>query len=189
MSEQKRPYRDYFDSEYLTGDALDAKGTTFIIADKSRAVVENLKGDAEHKLVLVMTSGAKWLSNITNCRYMTEMFGSPYPVDWIGKRVTLAFDPTVKFGKETVGGIRVIGSPDISAPLSFMFAANSRQKPRKVTLMPTGDGADAGEDFAFTDDAPHAAQDGADGDANGDESDDGLVPGRGPETAQAEMTL
>jgi hypothetical protein len=137
MSDAKRSYREYYDSPYLTGDVLEPDGTTFTIMDKSRTAVENQKGEAEHKLVLVFTSGQQFLCNITNAQYLAKMFGSPYPVDWVGKRVTLAFDPTIKFGKETVGGIRVVGSPDITEPVRFMFAANSRQKPREVVLRPT----------------------------------------------------
>ena len=142
---QQRVWREYFDNEYLTGDALAAEGTTFTIADKARAAVENTKGELEHKLVLAFTNGSKWLTNVTNCSFMTQMFGSNQPADWVGKRVTLQFDPTVKFGKDIVGGIRVIGSPELTEPVRFMFAANSRQKPRQVTLKPTGDAPHASE--------------------------------------------
>jgi len=209
---QSRPFRDYFDSEYLTGDALAADGTTFTIADKSRTTVENKKGEAEHKLVLTFTNGSKWLTNITNCSFMTHMFRSNAPADWVGKRVTLQFDPTVKFGKDVVGGIRVIGSPELTEPVKFMFAANSRQKPRQVTLKPTGTTTPAtvdpvtGEvddaDFGFADDAPHAegavsstqrpqisdaVDEGGPYASAEEDAEDGDIPGRGPKSAQGEL--
>ncbi len=124
-----RPYRDYFDSEYLKGDALPDGGRTYTIADKARVLL-----DDQHKLALVLDTGDKWLANITNCAYMSHLFGTKIVADWVGHRVTLAFDPTVKFGKDTVGGIRVIGSPDIDHDVSFDFQENSRKKPRMVTL-------------------------------------------------------
>ena len=136
MSEIKRPWRDYYDSEYLTGDALPDEGRTFTITDKSRDEVEGKDGK-EHKLALTFSDGNRFLCNVTNAKYIEMMFGSKYPADWVGHQVTLAFDPSVKFGKDTVGGIRVIGSPELTAPVSFDFQENSRKKPRRVTLQPT----------------------------------------------------
>ena len=137
MSESKRPWRDYYDSEYLTGDALPDEGRTFTITDKSRDEVEGKDGK-EHKLALTFSDGNRFLCNVTNAKYIETMFGSKYPADWVGHQVTLAFDPSVKFGKDTVGGIRVIGSPELDGPLTFDFQENSRKKPRRVTLTPTG---------------------------------------------------
>ena len=136
MTDAKRVWREYFDTEYLTGDALQPDGTTFTIADKSRVAIEG-EDEVKHKLVLTFTNGRKFMANVTNCVYLTNLFGSNAPADWIGKRVTLQFDPTVRFRKDVVGGIRVIGSPDIKAPITFQFQENSRKKPRSVTLRPT----------------------------------------------------
>jgi hypothetical protein len=136
----KVPFRMYFDSEYLTGDSLEEGGTTFKIADKGRAEVEGHDGGKEHKLVLTFTDKQRFLCNVTNAKYLSHLFNSPYPADWVGHRITLAFDDSVMFGKERVGGIRVIGSPELTAPLTFMFSENSRKRPRPVTLVPTSDG-------------------------------------------------
>jgi len=178
MTDRQHAWRDYFDSEYLVGEALPDEGRTYTIADKARVGIED-KGETKHKLVLTMTDGTKWLTNVTNCTYLERMFEEKEPVAWVGKRVTLQFDPNVKFGKDVVGGIRVIGSPDIIAPVSFTFAANSRQKPRQVTLKPTGN-------------APHAAENNVEADSgdSGAESDagaaDGTIPGRGAKSAQGQ---
>jgi len=129
-------WREYYDSEYLKGDALPPEGRTFTITDKSRDEVEGKDGK-EHKLALTLTGGVRFLVNVTNATYMARLFGSIYPADWVGRAVTLQFDPTIKFGSDTVGGIRVIGSPELTEPLTFQFQENSRKKPRKVTLVPT----------------------------------------------------
>ena len=137
MSEQaKRCWRDYYDNQYLTGDALPDEGRTFTITDKSRDEVEGKEG-REHKLALTFSDGNRFLCNVTNATYIEHLFGSKYPADWVGKRITLCFDPTIKFGKDTVGGIRVIGSPDIDRDVTFQFQENSRKKPRTVTLRKT----------------------------------------------------
>ena len=130
-----RPYRDYFDNEYLKGDALPEGGRTYTITGKARILL-----DDAHKLALELDTGDKWLANITNCTYMARMFGTNVPADWVGHQVTLAFDPSVTFGKDTVGGIRVIGSPELDQDLTFDFQENSRKKPRRVTLHNTSAG-------------------------------------------------
>lgn len=209
MTEQKRPWRDYYDNEYLTGDALPDEGRTFTITGKNRAELEGKDGK-EHKLALTFSDGNKWVVNVTNSVCCEHMFGSKFPVDWVGHAVTLIFDPTVKFGKDTVGGIRVKGSPELSKPLTFQFQENSRKKPRQVTLQPTdttsppttvdpvtgevsadatankaagdtgiGQGGDAG---ANADDIPFDGPDAPHGD-----SDDGTIPGRGPKSTQGEL--
>ena len=129
-----RPYRDYFDNEYLKGDALPEGGRTYTITGKARILL-----DDAHKLALELDTGDKWLANITNCAYMTRIFGTNIVADWVGHSITLAFDPSVKFGKDTVGGIRVIGSPELDQDLTFDFQENSRKKPRRVTLHRTAD--------------------------------------------------
>lgn len=42
----------------------------------------------------------------TNARQIAELLG-PLTAEWVGKRITLYPDPSVKFGRKTVGGIRV----------------------------------------------------------------------------------
>ena len=45
--------------------------------------------------------------NSTNFKTLTKLFKSPYIEDWTGKQITLYGDPTVTFGKEVVGGVRI----------------------------------------------------------------------------------
>jgi len=203
VTEQKRPWRDYYDNEYLTGDALPDEGRTFTITGKNRAELEGKDGK-EHKLALTFSDGNKWVVNVTNSVCCEHMFGSKFPVDWVGHAVTLIFDPTVKFGKDTVGGIRVKGSPELSNPLTFQFQENSRKKPRQVTLTPTGTtsppatvdpvtGEVGDDDIGFGDDAPYPSENDteAPSSASGAESDtgavDGTIPGRGAKSAQGEL--
>lgn len=135
-------YEYYFNSAHLRGVDLPlAKdgGHTFRITawkpgkEGDDEMVELILRDADQ-------TGISWLTNKTNCNWMSRIFGSKVPAHWVKHCVTLAHDPSVKFGRETVGGIRVIGSPDISAPITFQFQENSRKKPRTVTLYPTGKG-------------------------------------------------
>jgi hypothetical protein len=135
-TDKRRTWREYYDNEYITGDALPEAGRTFTIADKGRAELDGKDGK-EHKLCLVFTDGNKWAVNVTNAVACEHLFGSKFPADWVGHQITLVFDPSVMFGKDRVGGIRVKGSPELDKPLTFQFQENSRKKPRTVTLQPT----------------------------------------------------
>lgn len=61
----------------------------------------------ELKVVLAFKDRTKRLVlNKTNIVNIKSHYGEAL-VDWIGKPVTLYFDPTVKFGRDTVGGVRI----------------------------------------------------------------------------------
>ena len=47
-----------------------------------------------------------WLLNKTNIKRLQKMFGDDTET-WLGKTVTLYFDPDVEYMGETVGGLRV----------------------------------------------------------------------------------
>lgn len=46
--------------------------------------------------------------NATNSKMLSKMTGSPFIEDWSGTRITVYVDKGVKFGKETVEGLRVM---------------------------------------------------------------------------------
>jgi hypothetical protein len=59
-----------------------------------------------------------WLAGPVSLAALAALFG-PYVQDWIGKRIALYVDPTVAFGRRTVGGIRVRPkSPDATTALT-----------------------------------------------------------------------
>lgn len=43
--------------------------------------------------------------NVTNCTTLKAMTGSSFINDWLDVRVTIFCDPTVKYGREVVGGL------------------------------------------------------------------------------------
>lgn len=61
----------------------------------------------EKKLVMSFEGAKKKLVvNKTNAQRIAKLYGGQTE-DWIGKQITLYFDPEVKFGKQVVGGVRV----------------------------------------------------------------------------------
>ncbi len=60
--------------------------------------------------------------NTTNSKTIAKIYKSNAIEDWIGKRITLFFDKTVKVGREIVGGVRI--KAQIPAPLKVTLKCN-----------------------------------------------------------------
>jgi uncharacterized protein (DUF433 family) len=55
--------------------------------------------------------------NATNCRLLSELTGSKYIEDWAGARVMIKIDPNVRYGKETVEGLRLAKAPNVACDM------------------------------------------------------------------------
>lgn len=75
--------------------------------------------------------------NKTNALLAAAIFGTRDYTAWGGRLLVIAFDPTVKLGAETPGGIRVIGSPDLKAVLRVEVKRPRRSTPEVYMLQPT----------------------------------------------------
>jgi hypothetical protein len=59
-----------------------------------------------------------WLAGPVSQQVLATLFG-PIIQDWIGKRIELYYDPSVRFGKKVTGGLRISPrSPDATAQLT-----------------------------------------------------------------------
>lgn len=56
---------------------------------------------------------------------------------WVGHRVTVMHDPSIMFGIEKLGGIRVCGSPEMKATKRVEIKRPRRKNPEVYTLTPT----------------------------------------------------
>lgn len=74
--------------------------------------------------------------NSTNGQCIKAMFGEVL-VEWIGKRITWTPE-TTKFGRKTVGCIRVAGSPDMDQESMIVEIQMPRKRPIRRTLRRTG---------------------------------------------------
>ena len=137
-----------FPGRFLKAADFNGKDVTLKI---SAVVVDELIGDkgTEIKGLLSFEGKKKQLVlNKTNGLCLKQMFGRETDA-WVGKRVTLY--PTT-FNDEPC--IRVKGSPDIPADLSFDLKL-PRKAPKAMRLVKTVKGAAQGEPPPLTDsDAP-----------------------------------
>lgn len=75
--------------------------------------------------------------NRTNALLAAAALGTRDYTAWSGKLLTIWFDASVRLGKETPGGIRVYGSPELRAPLRVEVKRPRRKTPEVYNLIPT----------------------------------------------------
>ena len=110
-------WRKFFGGSYLTADALKESGpVTLTIRDYAREELTDPKTEEIRvKLVLYFEEDPRGLVlNKTTALCMDAMFGEDVR-GWVGNGLTLYCDPSVKVGRNVVGGVRIKGSPDIPA--------------------------------------------------------------------------
>lgn len=109
MSESKTPWKKLQNKDYLGEcDFQPGEEKTVTIASITTSEVIGDGGKKSTKPIIKFVEPVKPLiANTVNFKRITKLFGSKYIEDWIGKQVILYGDPTVTFGKEVVGGVRV----------------------------------------------------------------------------------
>lgn len=113
MKTDKTHYRKAFDSPYLSSADI-TEPTTLTVArvaldtDKTKKTKEsfNTAYFAEREL----RPGEKlkpMILNATNSKTMKALTGSAFIEDWVNVSITVYVDPSVKFGRDTVEGLRI----------------------------------------------------------------------------------
>lgn len=125
-----------FKGDYIKAVEFNGKVPTMTIASVKIMPLEGDKGVKDKGVISFRETDRGMVLCRTNAESIAAMFG-PETDAWVGKRVTLFEDKTVKMGRDVVGGIRVKGSPDITAPISFELRLPKR-KPLTLTMVPTG---------------------------------------------------
>jgi hypothetical protein len=102
----KNSYKAYRNSNYFSRDNYPTEPVTTEEIREEEIASPGAK--AKQKLVAYFHGYDQGLVlNDTNCAVLAGMAHSDNPADWVGLRIEIFFLPTVKFGKETVGGLRV----------------------------------------------------------------------------------
>lgn len=143
-TETQAPSGTHFETLYpgrfLKGVTLKGHKTIRIVGITGTPL-ESDDGEKEIKAVLKYKSRDDegemvWCK--TNSQLAAQVFGTPVIEQWYGRLLTIAFDPAVKFGKEKKGGIRVVGSPEMTAPMTVEIKRPRRKKVEVYHLQPTG---------------------------------------------------
>ena len=126
----KTHYRKAFDSPYLSSaDIVDP-----VILTIARVTLE---ADHTHKTKDVFNTAhfaekalrpgeplKPMILNATNCKFLATLTGSKWIDDWSGVQVTVYVEPHVKFGRETVEGLRLAKAVErVEVPQELLDAA------------------------------------------------------------------
>lgn len=115
-------------SDQYNADDLVAGPRTFTIARVK-------PGKAEQKYDIALAGEERvWRPPLTVLRLMLAAWGDEASA-WVGQRVTLYRDPTVAFGNDKVGGIRISHMTGIDKPL-YEELTVKRGKRARFTVQP-----------------------------------------------------
>lgn len=136
-SDEIEDYRKLFTGKYLASPDIGASEPTVMI---ERVVIESVEDEKKGKRdrLILYAHGAKkgMLLNRTNCILIAAMFQTNKPREWVGHHVTIAARD-VQMGPDMVKGLRIIGSPELPAPMTVEVNL-PKKRPQIVTLAPTG---------------------------------------------------
>ena len=128
-------FDELYPGRFLKGATLTAPRTIRIVSVSATAL-EGDKGEEVKAIIKYRDASGEgeivW--NRTNAILASKALGTDDYAQWIGKLITIHFDPTIRFGSETRGGIRVYGSPELAAPKRVEIKRPRRKTPEVYTL-------------------------------------------------------
>lgn len=113
MSDTKTHYRKAFDSPYLSSaDIVDATQLTISSVKLETDQTKKTKDmfNTAHFVEKEIRTGEKlkpMILNASNSKTLKNLTGSPFIEDWKNVPVMIYVDHNVRFGKETVEGLRI----------------------------------------------------------------------------------
>lgn len=121
-------------SDQINADDLVAGPATYTIREVTKGIA-----DAPFDFNLVETERC-YRPNKTMRRVIVNAWG-PDASTYTGRRLTLYREPSIKFGGQEVGGIRISHMSHINGPVELM-AQTTRGKREKFTVQPLEDAAE-----------------------------------------------
>ena len=97
----KQHWRKLAGKEFLVGEELDGKDVTLIIKTISAENMQSQKGIEKKVVATFESTDRKIILNVTNMRRISEITGSGFIQDWIGKKITFTTETVSAFGKTT----------------------------------------------------------------------------------------
>lgn len=113
MSTDKTHYRKAFDSPYLSSaDIVEPTVLTvaYVALETDHTKKTKDKFNTAHFVEKELRPGEKlkpMILNATNSKTMKMLTGTPFIEDWQNVAITVYVDSNVKFGKESVEGLRI----------------------------------------------------------------------------------
>lgn len=123
------PKSDQQNADDLIGGPITVKITAVVKGSTEQPVWISFEGDG----------GRPYKPSKSMRRLLVTIWGTN-AADYIGRRITLFRDPTVKFGGDAVGGIKISHASNIACVVSVLLTeSRGRRKPYRVeALEPEG---------------------------------------------------
>ena len=119
MEEQIHHWKQFFDYKYLGAYSLE-KGEERVLTIKGIQHEEVVGNNGEKSLlpVLYFTDSPKpMILNKVNSKAITQIYKTPDPREWIGKKIQIYVDPKVRVGREYTEALRIRPKePDAAKP-------------------------------------------------------------------------
>lgn len=104
-------FEKYENKDYLRQCDLPEKGDLIVTIKRFRAGVDvfdpGTKRNVERFVIDFKENYKPMILNKTNRTSITKVVGTKDGEKWIGHKIAVYYDPAVKLGRETVGGLRV----------------------------------------------------------------------------------
>lgn len=128
---------------YMKAVDLPEGGATLTIADVAQVEVRDTKArrdDAVKSAWAIAWKEEGWrplILNTTLKKVLRALCG-PTIGDAIGRQITIYNDHSVSLGRQTVGGVRILGAPWLAEDMTIEVQPNPRKRPERITLRRTG---------------------------------------------------
>lgn len=116
-------------SDQWNADDFVGSSRTFTIAG-----VKPGRAEQKYDIDLVEGEGRVWRPPLTILRLLIQAWGDEAAV-WVGRRVTLYRDPSVRYGGDQVGGIRVSHMSDLPDGKPFTVKLTSARGRKEATTV------------------------------------------------------
>jgi predicted YcjX-like family ATPase len=138
MAKDVQDFDELYPGRFIKAGDLKGRDVTLTIA---KVQVEELEGSKKQMkgIVSFKESPRELVLNRTNGECIKALFGRKL-AEWVGKRITI-YPAAIQSDLADLA-VRVRGSPDIAADVTFMLSL-ARKRPRSVTLKKTGAGGKA----------------------------------------------
>lgn len=117
MAEKLTHWKKLHNPDYLGVYALEVgKDLIATINSVANEIVQGVDGKKEECIVVHFKEPTvkPMILNATNAKMITKLLKSPYIERWAGARIQIYADYNIRFGKETVEGLRI--RPELPAP-------------------------------------------------------------------------
>lgn len=105
---KKTHWKEMTNPNYLGDYSLPPGGDLIAVIEYvAQEEVTGTGGKKEVEVVAHLRGQKPFILNKTNMKTIQKLYRTPYIEEWSGRAIQIYYDPTIKFGRDTVGGLRI----------------------------------------------------------------------------------